>query len=83
MRTLIACPNSTQMYDPGVDISDLLDASEVAELLGVQRRSVYHMRRYLDGFPQPAITKGRVPLWERKQVEAWRAAHPARHPQKR
>lgn len=62
-----------------MDIADLLDAQEVAALLGIQRRSVYHMRRYLDGFPQPVITKGRAPLWERKQVEAWRASHPARH----
>jgi predicted DNA-binding transcriptional regulator AlpA len=74
--------NSTRMYDLGVDLEDALDASEVADLLGIQRRSVYHMTRYLDGFPQPAVTKGRSPLWERKQVEAWRAAHPARHPRK-
>jgi predicted DNA-binding transcriptional regulator AlpA len=73
------CRNSTRGYDLPVDIDDLLDASEVAALLGVQRRSVYHFTRYLDGFPQPAVTKGRSPLWERKQVEAWRAAHPARH----
>lgn len=62
-----------------MDIADLLDASEVAELLGVQRRSVYHFTRYLNGFPQPALTKGRSPLWERKQIVAWREAHPARH----
>jgi predicted DNA-binding transcriptional regulator AlpA len=83
MLPLIACPNSTRTYDPDVDIADLLDASEVADLLGIQRRSVYHMARHLDGFPQPAITKGRSPLWERKQVEAWRASHPARHRQAR
>lgn len=83
MRPLIASPSSTRSYDPDVDITDLLDASEVAELLGIQRRSVYHMARYLSGFPQPAVTKGRSPLWERKQVEAWREAHPARFPRKR
>lgn len=66
-----------------MDIADLLDASEVAELLGIKRRSVYHMARYLDGFPQPAVVKGRSPLWERRQVEAWREGHPARFPRKR
>jgi predicted DNA-binding transcriptional regulator AlpA len=82
MQPLIASPDSTRSYDSDVDITDLLDASEVADLLGIQRRSVYHMTRYLPGFPQPAITKGRSPLWERKQVEAWREGHPARHVQR-
>jgi predicted DNA-binding transcriptional regulator AlpA len=75
--------NSTRMYDLDVDITDALDAGEVADLLGIQRRSVYHMTRYLPGFPQPALTKGRAPLWERKVVEAWRESHPARHSKNR
>jgi predicted DNA-binding transcriptional regulator AlpA len=71
------------MYDPDVDTENLINAEQVAELLGIKRRSVYHMARYLDGFPQPAVTFVRTPMWERRHVEAWREAHPARHPQKR
>jgi predicted DNA-binding transcriptional regulator AlpA len=81
--SMIASSNSTRAYDPRVDTAGLLSAAQVAELLGIRRRSVYHMARYLDGFPQAAIDFGRKPLWERKQVEAWREAHPARHPRKR
>lgn len=80
---MIACPNSTRMYDSGVDTENLITAEQVAELLGIKRRSVYHMTRHLNGFPQPAVTFVRTPMWERKQIEDWRKAHPARHPQKR
>lgn len=63
-----------------MELDDLLTAAEVADLLGVQRRSVYHMRRYLKGFPQPVHDRSRSPLWDRRDVEGWRAAHPARFP---
>ncbi|MET0417273.1 MAG: hypothetical protein ABW022_14775 [Actinoplanes sp.] len=66
-----------------MDIADLLDASEVAELLGIQRRSVYHMTKHLHGFPQPTLVKTGKPFWDRREVKAWRESHPARHQRKR
>ena len=76
---MISSANSTRSYDAGVDIADLMTATDVARELGIQRRSVYHMARYLDGFPQPAVTLDRKPLWRAAEVKAWRSAHPARH----
>lgn len=57
-----------------VDIDDLLDAAQVADLLGLSSPnavSVYH-RRY-DDFPAPVLapTSGRCQLWYRPEVEAW------------
>jgi predicted DNA-binding transcriptional regulator AlpA len=57
-----------------IDPADLLDATEVAELLGLAKRqavSVYRAR-YAD-FPQPAVEKasGQCVLWLRADVEAW------------
>jgi predicted DNA-binding transcriptional regulator AlpA len=59
-----------------IDVADLLDAGEVAELLGLARRqgvSTYRSR-YAD-FPQPVVTKnsGKCDLWLRADVEAWAA----------
>jgi predicted DNA-binding transcriptional regulator AlpA len=62
-----------------MQIGDLMTAEQVADLLGIQRRSVYHFARYLDGFPRPSMKLGRTPLWDRKAIEEWREAHPARH----
>ena len=57
-----------------VDLSDLIDAKAVAELLGLAQRtsvSVYQ-RRYLD-MPRPVIDmgRGRCKLWLRPEVETW------------
>ena len=60
-----------------VETDDYLTADEAAEALGIARRSVYYYERYLDGFPQ-AVRIGRTPMWNRKEIEEWRAAHPAR-----
>lgn len=64
-----------------VDPADLLDATEVAEVLGLGNRnsvSVY-ARRHGD-FPQPVVDKadGHTKLWLRADVEAWRRMHPGR-----
>jgi predicted DNA-binding transcriptional regulator AlpA/predicted GIY-YIG superfamily endonuclease len=64
---------------PNCPLADLLIASEVAEIVGVAAKSVHHMAKHSPTFPRPVMRKGAAPLWERKQVEAWRAAHPARH----
>lgn len=58
-----------------IDAHELLDATEVAELLRLARRtsvSVYR-RRYQD-FPEPVIEKSRCVLWRRSDVVAWAQA---------
>lgn len=55
-----------------IDPIDLLDPSEVAELIGLGNPggvSVYR-RRYPD-FPAPVVEKGRCVLWRRQEVEQW------------
>ena len=56
-----------------VETDDLLDANEVAELLGLSTRtaiSVYRSR-YPD-FPEPVVVKAACWLWLRGDIEAWR-----------
>lgn len=60
-----------------VETDDYLTADQAAEALGIARRSVYYYESYVDGFPQ-AVRIGRTPMWNRKEIEAWRAAHPSR-----
>lgn len=59
---------------PKVDTDDLIDASEVAKLLGLsQRNSVsLYQRRYPD-MPRPVVERGggRTKLWLRSAIEAW------------
>ena len=57
-----------------VDVDDLLDAAQVAEILGLSSPnavSVYH-RRYGD-FPSPVLTpqSGRCQFWHRDDITAW------------
>lgn len=57
-----------------IELNDLLDASDVASLLGLSTRtsvSVYKAR-YPD-FPRPVISKnsGKCELWARADVEQW------------
>lgn len=58
-----------------VDLDDLIDVGQVAELLGLaQRNSVTtYMRRYGD-FPAPAIefAHGKCRAWLQQEVEDWR-----------
>ncbi len=58
-----------------VDPGELIDASEVAPIIGIANPngvSVY--RRRYDDFPTPAVDKGRCVLWVRRDVEAWAKA---------
>lgn len=57
-----------------VDLDDLLDATQVAELLGLSSRgavSVYR-QRYED-FPGPVLERqsGRCQFWLRSDIDAW------------
>ena len=64
-------------YSRGVKVDplDLLNATEVAALLGLAHREAIatYRRRYSD-FPAPTISKGTCVLWQRQSVEAWAKA---------
>lgn len=55
-----------------VDLDDLLDAGEVAELLGLASSNVVNVYRgrYPD-FPMPILERRGFRLWLRADVEAW------------
>ena len=59
-----------------VDLDDLIDVGEVAELLGLAHKNsvTTYMRRY-DDFPKPAIefADGKCRAWLREEIEAWLA----------
>ncbi len=59
---------------PIVDTEDLIDATEVAEVLGLSHRNSVslYQRRYTD-MPRPVVERGmgRTKLWLRPAVEAW------------
>lgn len=58
-----------------VELADLLNAREVATLLGLaHREAVATYRRRYPEFPSPAIMKGTCVLWIRQDVEAWARA---------
>ena len=55
-----------------LDPADLVDAAEVAQVLGLSHRnSVSVYRRRYDDFPQPVVEKSRCLLWLRADVESW------------
>ncbi|WP_239404988.1 AlpA family transcriptional regulator [Frankia sp. Cj3] len=49
---------------------DLVDITEVAEILGVGRSRADTISRY-KGFPDPAVIKPRMRLWHRADVQTW------------
>jgi predicted DNA-binding transcriptional regulator AlpA len=55
-----------------VDLDDLLDAREVAELLGLASANAVnvYLGRYTD-FPEPVLVRPGFRLWLRSDVEAW------------
>lgn len=62
---------------PNIEPDDLLDAAEVAEVLGLAHRQAVatYRGRYSD-FPEPWVTKasGKCVLWLRSDVVAWAAS---------
>ena len=57
---------------PKYAAGDLIDATEAATLLGLNRRtsvSVYRSR--YEDFPEPVVEKSRCLLWLRADIEAW------------
>ena len=57
-----------------IDVDDLIDAADVAELLGLSRpNSVYvYLDRY-DDMPRPVVDRGprRAKLWLRSEIAVW------------
>lgn len=58
-----------------VDLDDVIDVGEVAELLGLAHKNsvTTYMRRY-DDFPKPAIefADGKCRAWVRMDIEDWK-----------
>jgi predicted DNA-binding transcriptional regulator AlpA len=56
-----------------VPASDLINSQEIADWLGIKRRSVSQLlaRRKVTGFPEPIIREDRLHLWSRSQVKEW------------
>ena len=58
-----------------VDIDNLIDVGEVAELLGLAHKNsvTTYMRRY-DDFPEPAIefADGKCRAWLRSEITDWK-----------
>jgi predicted DNA-binding transcriptional regulator AlpA len=69
---------------PRLDTDDLIDAQEVAEILGLAHRNSVslYQRRYAD-MPRPVVERGggRTKLWLRSELEKWVAARRARRTQ--
>jgi len=58
-----------------VEPSQLINAAEVASVLGLAHREAIatYRRRYPD-FPQPVISKGTCVMWYQPDIEAWAVA---------
>jgi predicted DNA-binding transcriptional regulator AlpA len=55
---------------------NLLNASEVADLLGVTRRYVNRLASETEGFPEPAaVFPGGRRVWRRCAIERWAKRH--------
>lgn len=55
-----------------VDLDDIIDAGDVAEMIGLSRRnSVYtYQKRHAD-FPKPVLEHGRCRHWLRPDIARW------------
>jgi glutathione-regulated potassium-efflux system ancillary protein KefG len=70
MATLVHSDHMPRM----VDIDDLIDANDVADLIGVTHRNTVsqYQQRYPD-MPRPVIDlgAGRCKMWLRSEITAW------------
>ena len=66
---------STSIAVVQIDPADLLDANEVAGLLGLaHRQAVSTYRSRYDDFPEPVVVKAACVLWLRSDIETWASA---------
>lgn len=60
--------------NPLVNTDDLIDATEVAQILGLSHRNSVslYQRRYA-AMPRPVVVRGegRIKLWLRSEISAW------------
>lgn len=60
---------------PKVNTEDLISAADVAEILGLSHYNTVttYLRRY-DDFPRPVVdlSRGRIRLWLRQDIEKWK-----------
>lgn len=64
-----------------VDVDDLVDAHEVARILGLaQPNTVYQYQRRYPEMPRPVYAPGarRAQLWLREEIVRWASARGAR-----
>ena len=62
------------MPDRKYSLSELLGASDVAEILGWDIRKVSaYTKTGKAGFPQPIGTIGKRPIWRREDIERYRS----------
>jgi predicted DNA-binding transcriptional regulator AlpA len=55
-----------------VDLAELLDANDVARVLGLShRQAVSTYRARYPNFPEPVVIKGACMLWRRSDVKQW------------
>ena len=57
--------------------ADPVGAVEIAERLGVKRRTVDQWRQRDLGFPEPRWTVGGRPAWQWDDVQAWHESRPS------
>ena len=53
-----------------IEYEDLLNKSQIGELLGVVRERARQLT-LIDSFPEPFLRRGKVLLWERQSVLKW------------
>jgi hypothetical protein len=54
-----------------VDLDDLVDASAVAERMGVHRQLVHDWQRRYADFPAPVLKLPKATIWLWPEVQAW------------
>ena len=55
-----------------VDVDDIINAGEVADIIGLSHRNgVYQYRHRHPDFPAPLITHGRCYMWHRGDIKRW------------
>ena len=59
------------------DLEGWLTSEEACTRLGIKWRTLYNLSRQSPDFPKPRKV-GRTLLWSAVELDAWRAAHPAR-----
>lgn len=78
-RHVTATTRSVRLMGRRIDIDDLRNAEQVAEMLGLSRpQAVHQYRRDYPDFPTPVYSGRKTVLWVWQDIEAWRAKHPPR-----